>query len=108
MGTEIARENGGIIRNFIIDCMAEIYFISFLTIKLIDKMNNTNVTIANHNKSTSIEDISVPRVNPRIIFAVSVSGRNICAKIWTDLGKIVIGKKVPLNRNIGVMYRKKG
>ncbi len=37
-----------------------------------------------------------------------VRGRKTCAKICTDSGRPVRGKKVPLRRNIGVISRKAG
>ena len=51
---------------------------------------------------------SVPVVNPREIYTACVSGNNIYEIFWMRRGTLERGKKVPLNKNIGVMNKKVG
>ncbi len=61
-----------------------------------------------HTKLSSISGCGVPSVSERAIMTTCVNGSTAIARYWMDTGRRESGKKVPLNRNMGVMNRNMG
>ena len=66
------------------------------------------VTISIHATLKRIESWMLPNDRALVTDTALVSGRSTCAAICRNSGIEVRGKKVPLNRNMGVMNRKFG
>ena len=82
--------------------------INFFAIKLIANTKKISVATASQIRLVIIEMFGLPRVSPLVMFTLCVNGKMSWARSCTGGGKTVMGKKVPLNRNIGVMKRKNG
>lgn len=66
------------------------------------------VTTKIHNRLVIIERSYIPSVNALFIMTIWAKGNIARATYWTAKGKTVIGKNVPLNKNMGVIKRKLG
>ena len=73
-----------------------------------DRTKNAGVTVTSQARLRSRDSSSLPRANARVNVTACVRGRNSWAKTCREHGKAVVGKNVPLRRNIGVMKRKVG
>ena len=64
--------------------------------------------IRSHARLRRRENSMLPRAKALVNATTLVRGRKSWAVSCKKLGKVVIGKKVPLRRNMGVMKRKLG
>ena len=69
---------------------------------------NIEVATKIHNRLVIIEKSYIPNVNALFIMTICAKGNIARATYWTANGKTVIGKNVPLNKNMGVIKRKLG
>ena len=81
---------------------------SFLFISLMLRMKKIVVATAIQTRLMSSDGSIVPNMSPLARKTMWVRGKTNCAKTCIEIGRVVIGKKVPLSRNIGVMYRNPG
>ena len=81
---------------------------SLFFIRFMDRTKKTGVTASSQARLRSRVSSSLPKVSARANVTACVKGRNSCAKTCKEAGKAVIGKNVPLRRNMGVMKRKIG
>ena len=84
------------------------YLMSLFFMRFMARMKKTGVTISIHARLKRIESWMLPRARARVTFTALVSGRRTVAATCRIWGMEVKGKKVPLNRNMGVMKRKFG
>ncbi len=81
---------------------------SLFFIRFIDRTKKTGVTASSQARLRSKLSSGLPKVNARANVTAWVNGRKSCAKTCREFGRAVIGKNVPLRRNMGVMKRKVG
>ena len=81
---------------------------SFFFIRFMLSTKNMGVTTAIHARLRIKDVSSFPNINALLKSTVCVRGRTVFATICMNCGRLVKGKKVPLNRNMGVMKRNPG
>ena len=72
------------------------------------KTKKTIVAMAIQLRLMNSDESNVPNMSPLARKTVWVRGKTAWAKTCIETGRGVIGKNVPLSRNIGVMYRNPG
>lgn len=72
------------------------------------RTKKTGVATAIQMRLMSSEDSKFPTISALVRLTACVRGRNAFAMICINPGRSANGKKVPLNRNIGVISRKAG
>jgi len=73
-----------------------------------DRTKKIGATASSQARLKSRLSLSLPKASARANVTTCVKGRNSWAKSCKESGKAVIGKNVPLRRNMGVMKRKVG
>jgi len=81
---------------------------SLLLMRFMLRKKKTSVTAAIQTRLSSSDGSSFPKSSPLVTLTVCVRGKNVFAMNCMNAGRLVSGKKVPLNRNIGVMKRNAG
>ena len=76
--------------------------------RFIERIKKKGVTASSHARFKNRVNSTVPRARARVNVTACVKGRKSWEKTCTEFGKAVVGKKVPLTRNMGVMNRKAG
>jgi len=84
------------------------YLISLFLIMFIDRMKKKGVVTRNQTRLSSRVTLSPPAVSALASVTACVNGNKMLAIVCACTGRAVMGKKVPLKMNIGVMKRKAG
>ena len=74
----------------------------------IERMKKKGVVARNQARLSREYGFSKPAVSPLVSVTACVNGNRMLARICTCVGSAVMGKKVPLKMNMGVMNRNAG